>query len=364
MELGLVLTGGGARGAWQAGALRALAELGARFRIVTGTSAGAINAAWFAAHADRGGAAAELDTLWRGLHPADVYRTDALSLTRIGASWLADLGFGGRGGGAGRALLDTAPLAELLDRVLPLARVPDHLASGALRGVALSATSYDSGLSVTFFDGPPDVPGWTRRTRSSVHARLGIEHVLASSAIPVFFPAVSVDGAWYGDGCVRLGTPLSPAIHLGAQRIVALGVQSRGATRPGTQPYPSKARVAGLLLDALFMDALDADVERLLRINRTVHLLSPEAATQTTLHEIDVLALAPSRDLGELGRDALRQFPALLRHLLSGLGITADEGWELMSYLAFEPAYTEPLAELGYADVYARRADVERFLGS
>lgn len=366
MEFGLVLTGGGARGAWQAGALRAVVDIAGRmpFSIVTGTSAGAINAAWLASHADEpGSGVVELDRLWRGLHPGDVFRTDTASLTRIGADWLTDLGLGGLfGAGRGRALLDTSPLTRLIENRLPMASIPAHLAEGRLRGVALSATSYDTGLGVTFFEAGPNIPGWERRTRVSVRARLRAEHVLASSAIPVFFPAVGVDGEWFGDGCVRLGTPLSPAIHLGAQRILALGVQTPKTTPPGPRPYPSKARVASLLLDALFMDALDADVERARRINRTLQLLTPEAAQRTPLHVVDVLPLAPSEDLGAMGHDALRRFPALLRHLLAGLGASGREGWDLVSYLAFEPAYTVPLAELGFLDVMARRAEIEAFL--
>lgn len=369
MVRGLVLTGGGARGAYQAGVLEAVAEIAGPgpmpFDVLCGTSAGAINAAFLAARADDfRGATRDLARLWAGLRFQDVFRTDAVTLTRTGFDWLADLGLGGLGGGRGRALLDTAPLRSLLERELGLHAVPGHVAAGRLRGLAVTATSYDSGYGITFIDGAPNVAPWERRTRRAVRARIGPEHVLASAAIPVFFPAVAVDGEWYGDGGVRVTTPLSPAIHLGAERIFAVGVTSRlRPAAPGPRPYPSKAQVASVLLDAMFMDALDGDVERVERINRTLALLPAPARAGTPLRHVDVLPVQPSVDLGEIGRGVLRSFPVVLRHLLAGLGVTDQEGWELVSYLAFDRDYTEPVRARGHADGMAHRTAVEALLG-
>lgn len=369
MIVGLVLTGGGARGAYQAGVLRAVAEAldpgPVPFEVLAGTSAGALNVAAMAGEPeDFRRITRKMWDLWASLSPSDVFRTDPLTLTRTGVQWIADLGLGGLSGGRGRSLLDTAPLAEQLDRFLDLRPLPEHLARGTLRGVAVSATRYDTGLGVTFFAGPPNLPVWTRRTRIAVRAELRLEHVLASSAIPVFFPAVQVDGAWYGDGCVRAGTPLSPAIHLGADRILGIGVQPSGPRGgAGEAGYPSKAQLAGLLLDALFLDALEADVERAQRINRTLALLGPEARESTPLRHIEVLAVQPSVDLGDLGREAHVRFPPMLRHLLAGLGATEREGWDLLSYLAFDGAYTQPVLDAGYRDGVEQIAGIRALLG-
>lgn len=369
MNIGLVLTGGGARGAWQAGALRAVGEMVGGplpVNVVAGTSAGAINATWVAAHAlERGSGGDGLAALWSSLRADSVFRTDPGTFLRIGADWMTDLGLGGLvGAGRSKALLDTTPLQQLLSRRLDMAAVVRNIESGWIRGLAVSATSYDRGIGVTFFDGAANIPPWDRRTRLGSRSRLGTEHVLASAAIPIFFPAIQVDGEWFGDGCIRMDTPLSPAIHLGADRILAMGLRSTPPARPVVpRDYPSKARIAGLLLDALFLDSLEADVERADRTNRMIELLSPETASRAGLRPVPVLLLLPSQDLGSVGRKALGQFPAILRHLLAGLGADEQEGWDLVSYLAFEPAYLEPILELGYRDALARRDEILRFFG-
>lgn len=370
MPTGLVLTGGGARGAWQAGVLAAIAEWRDRptlpFPLLSGTSAGSINAAYLAARADDFPAAGRgLVRMWSELRPNRVFRTDTASMAKIGASWLADLGLGGVfGSGRGKALLDTTPLRGLLGEVFDAEATRRHLASGALDGLAFSATRYDTGMGMAFYAARRQVAPWERRTRLSMATRLEVEHALASSAIPIFFPAVFVENAWYGDGCVRMHTPLSPAIHLGATHLLALGVQHPpGTSRVRADSYPSKAQTAGLLLDALFMDALDADVERATRINRTLSLLGEQARSAASpLRPLDVLLLQPSQDLGGLGRDALSELPAFLRHMLKGLGASAEEGWELVSYLAFDPAYTRPLIDAGRADAEARKDEILAFL--
>lgn len=371
--LGLVLTGGGARAAYQAGALRALAEIAdfnARpFRVLSGVSAGAINAAFLASHGgDFRAATTALWDLWRGLEARHVFRSDPASLSRIGSRWLRDLTLGGAlGAGKINALLDTSPLRRYLGPRLPLERVRARIASGELRGFAVAATSYRTGTSITFFDGAPEVEEWARGTRVGQRTRLRLEHVLASAAIPLFFPPVRVDGVPFGDGCVRMTAPTSPAIHLGADRLIAIGIrylrrpeETMALNRAHPPEGVTLAEIAGVLLNAVFLDSLDADLERLERINRTLKHLGRPAPE---LRVIPPLALRPSRDLGRLAADQYDSFPWMLRYLLRGIGATGLTGWDLLSYLAFEPVYIGRLLELGRRDTLARRAEILDFLG-
>lgn len=376
--IGLVLTGGGARGAYQAGALLAIAEItGARrlpFRALAGSSAGSINAAYLASRAlDFGGATRALGDLWCTLRPKDVFRTDALTLMKTVTEWGTDLGLGGWiGTGRGKALLDTAPLRELVTRSLDLPAMHAHLEHGHVHALSLTATNYGTGLGVSFFEGAASVMPWSRVTRIGVRARLGLDHVMASSAIPVFFPAVCVDGEWYADGSIRLGTPLSPVIRMGARRILAIAVRqvrAEAALPERTadalaKPYPTTADTAGIMLDALFLDALEADVERTTRINHTLSLLAPEvlARQMTPLVPVDVLVLRPSIDPASLVPAALAHFPATVRHLFRGLGASDTAGWDLLSYLAFEGLFTTRLMEVGYEDTRARADEIRAFL--
>jgi len=378
---GLVLTGGGARAAYQVGALRAIAEIlgpgPIPFDILAGISAGGINSIALGTGAeDFQGAIERLQAVWAGLTPDRVYRTGALKLASIGTRWIRDLSAGGLVGKSGiNYLLDSAPLRQLVAERVPIGRVRRHLRSGRLRGVALSVTDYHTGAGVTFFEGAPDIEPWTRSTRIGVRARLTLDHVMASSAIPVFFPPVKIGATWYGDGCVRMIYPMSPAIHLGADRVVAISVRrlrppsetaarengARHGSHPDALPV---SEIAGVLLNAVFLDSLDTDVERLERINRTIALIPRErlARSDFDLRPVPVLVLRPSEDLGRLAADEYQRFPAMLRYLLKGIGATGHAGEDLLSYLAFEPVYLSRVMELGYSDTLARRAEVEAFL--
>lgn len=375
---GLVLTGGGARAAYQVGALKALGELhGADtpFQVVTGTSAGAINSTAVAIHADdfRTGIARLIST-WRSLSPDQVYRTDVGSVVSIGAHWIRQLSAGGWLGPAKvNALLDTMPLRRMLKRTLAIHRIHEHVLSGCLRGAALTATSYQSGTAMSFFDGAPEISPWFRSNRLGLRARLSVDHVLASSAIPMLFPPVALRNGWFGDGCIRLSAPLSPAIHLGADRILAIGIrylrtpaETSTAAHDAPQARPNVSEIAGVLLNAIFLDSLDADSERLERINGTLSLLTRRQRSRMVhpLRRIPLLVLRPSRDLGSLAVEEYRSLPMTVRHLLKGIGATGESGWDLVSYLAFEPTYIERLLELGYEDTYARRSEIEAFFAS
>ncbi len=263
------------------------------------------------------------------------------------------------------------PLRGLLEARLDMAALEQSIERGLLRGFALTTTSYRTGLAVTFFDGVASIDPWVRSTRIGVRQSLTIDHLMASSSIPFFFPAVPIDGTYYADGCIRLNSPLSPAIHLGADRILAIGVRYPRAPALATSlpaaradAYPATADTAGLLLNALFLEALESDVERLERINRTVDLIPSAtiAKRATSLRRIPILVLQPSRDLGELVMQTLDRLPYLLRHLFRGLGVTGKSGWDLLSYVAFDAEYTARLVALGYSDVKARAREIASFL--
>jgi NTE family protein len=370
---GLVLTGGGARAAYQVGALRALSEILPRgqlpFDVVAGISAGAINGVVLACAAQDFAAGVEaLGQTWASLTPDRIFRTGALRLASIGSRWIRDLSGGGLlGGNSINYLLDPTPLRELLTHRIPFARMRRHLRSGRLRGVSVSATSYSTGRGVSWYEGHAAVQPWSRSSRQGLPTRLTIEHVLASAAIPVFFPPVKVEDQFFGDGCVRMVYPMSPAIHLGARRIVAISVRPEPGKIPPPPPVGdalSLSQIAGVLLNAVFLDSLDVDIERLDRINRTLAYV-PGGDLATTrdleLRPIPVLALRPSIDLGQLASDEYHRFPGMLRYLLKGIGATEHSGSELLSYLAFEPVYIGRAMELGRADTLARREEVEAF---
>jgi NTE family protein len=377
MNVGLVLSGGGARAAYQVGVLRALVEIlgtpqKSPFSIVTGLSAGAVNCAAIAAGAaDFGGAVRHLTDTWMSLTPDAVYRTDAPRLTTLGLRWLKDLTTGGvLGESRAQYLLDTAPLRALLANEIDLSRLRAHFDAGTLRGVALSATNYLTGTTVTFYDGVPGLTPWARYNRIAVRESLTIDHVMASTAIPIFFPPIPIDGRMFGDGGIRMTAPLSPAIHLGADKVLAIGVryfrtpENTIALNRDTRAHGvSIAQIGGVLLNGLFLDSLDNDLERLQRINRTLSLIPGQlrATHPDSLRAVPALVLRPSRDLGRLAADQYEKFPAMLRHLLRGIGATSDSGWDLLSYVAFQPEYIGKLIDLGFADTLAHRLEIETF---
>ena len=343
------------------------------FDVVTGISAGAINSVALASGADDFAATAEaLAKTWLSLTQERVYRTGALGLARIGTRWIIDLSAGGLIRRSGiNYLLDPSPLRELLEREIPLGRMRRHLRAGRLRGVALSATNYHTATGVTFYEGDGSIQPWTRASRVGVRSRLTLEHVMASAAIPVFFPPVRIGETFYGDGCVRMTYPMSPAVHLGADRIMAVSV--RHLRQPGDTAYDERSdradrmpvsEIAGVLLNSVFLDSLDSDHERLERVNRTVALVPRERLNRGDLdiRRIPALVLRPSQDLGRLAADEYHRFPAMLRYLLRGIGAGRGTGEDLLSYLAFEPVYIRRVMELGFTDAMARRDEIEAFL--
>jgi NTE family protein len=376
-RLALVLTGGGARAAYQAGAIRALAELWPErhspFRIITGISAGSINACLLAHYSDDFLAGAErLWSLWHNLTIDQVFRTDGFSLLRIGAFILRDLILGGffrpRPGSA--HLLETEPLRRLIENNVDFDRIHNLVERGVLHGFAVTATNYHIGSAVTFFDADPSVQGWARNNHLGLRTHIRSEHILASSSIPIFFPAVRIGRSYFGDGTVRLLSPLSPSLRLGADALLAVGVRkppvpSRLAEqneRPGRDV--SFADIAGVVLNAVFLDTLETDLERLLRFNRTLHSMSPEAraSLQQNWRIIEAESLQPSRDLGLGASGQSERYPFVLRHLLRGLGVERRRGSDVSSYLAFDYHYTAKLLRIGYNDVMDRKDHLRQWL--
>ena len=375
MNLGLVLTGGGARAAYQVGVIQAMSEMSPKkespFNIITGVSAGAINGGYLMSRADDFKIGAQgLWDLWMNLHSEKIYRSDAAAVATLGSRWLKTLGLGGKGHKA-NYLLNTQPLRELLNQNLNFDRLPYLYKEGFLRGACVSATNYLTGTAISFYDGSDAIQPWVRSTRLGVRTPLTVEHVMASSAIPVFFPPVKLEGALYGDGCIRLTSPLSPAIHMGADRIIAVGIryfrsqeQTVEINQSAKRDELTIAEIGGVLLNAVFLDSLETDIERMERINGTLSLFSDEqrAKMPSQLKSIPVLALRPSQDLGNMARGTLKEFPTLIRFLLKGVGAKEDKGWDLLSYLAFEKAYTSQLIDLGYSDTLRKKDEVAEFM--
>jgi len=373
-ETALILSGGGARAAYQVGALRALAELAPRgsplpFPVLCGTSAGAINAVTLAIHADdfRTGVA-RLTRWWRRVRAEDVYRTDLRSLSRHGIRWLASVLTGKPGPAEAASMLDNAPLAHLLRDAIDFDRLRAQAASGALHAIAVNATSYSTGFAITFFDGAPSLEPWRRTRREGRRDALHVGHLLASTSIPFVFPAAELANDWYMDGSVRQLTPLSPALHLGARRLLVLAVGQFAGQRakPVDHPgYPSFAQTVGHALSTIFLDNLGADLERLNQLNRVAGVVHDEVLARrgVALRHVDAFVLAPSRDLGEAAMAHADQLPGGVRTLLRGLGSTQGTGANLTSYLLFHPAFVRTMLDLGYADAMARREELEAFLG-
>ncbi|HZM93622.1 MAG TPA: patatin-like phospholipase family protein [Vicinamibacterales bacterium] len=374
-DLAIMLSGGGARAAYQVGVFRLLAR---EFPdvvpgILTGVSAGGINAAYLAARqAPFPDKIESLAQLWTGLRIDDVFRVDVRDLASRTLRWGGRLLSGGKHPlPPARSMVDTEPLRQLLGRMLEgdgneIPGIARSLQAGWLRAIALTASSYTTGQSVTWVQTRDDfrIDTWERPQRKSESCALRIDHVLASCALPFFFPAVQVDHAWYGDGGIRLTTPLAPAVHLGARRIIAVSTRyarsREEADRPAISGYPPPAQVAGVLYNAIFLDQLDSDALEMLRINRLMARL-PDA-DRDGLRPIDLLMLRPSVDLGQLANDYEADLPRPLRFLTRGLGTRETRSNDLLSLVMFQTDYVRQLIELGESDAAARIEDIRWFL--
>ncbi|MET1115706.1 MAG: patatin-like phospholipase family protein [Comamonas sp.] len=386
---GLLLTGGGARAAYQVGVLEAIAHIRRScghgqgpnpFPVITGTSAGAINAAALACGADHFDLTVrQMAHVWSHLHAENVYRADALSMLRSGARWLSLLSLGWALTRwrtlRPRSLLDNAPLAALLQTdLVPLARLPEVIAGGHLRALSVTASSYTSGEHVSFYETNAQLQPWVRSQRRAVGGHITHAHLLASSAIPFIFPAAALDiGAhveYFGDGSMRQTAPLAPAIHLGADRVLVIGAGRMQGAPESAPPslaasYPTLAQIAGHTLSNIFLDALALDIERAQRVNATLALIPPEVRARSNLRSLELLVIAPSQRLDAIAAHHVADLPRSMRSLLGALGVTTDandaRGAGLASYLLFEPGYIRALMALGRKDTFAQHEQVVRF---
>lgn len=401
------MTAGGARGAYQAGVLKRIAEIPALrdgpspFSIITGASAGAINGASLAARAsDFGDAAGEISQVWSELSVEKVFRSDVPSLLRTGLTLARDFALGGLFGHTiTSGLFDTSPLDEVLNTVFPTRGIAESIRRGHLYAVAVTATSYHSGRSYTFVQGRPGHPVWTKSRRVVLPVTLTHRHVMASSAIPIIFPPVRVHSEagdlWFGDGALRLVAPMSPAIRLGASRVLAVGVRSSraadslareeaGSSAPVDKegphlPCPPLAQVCGVFFNAIFLDHLDADVEHLRRMNALLatsvtqaHEASAAAGEEEgeagavtateRMRRVDPLVISPSEDLALVAQRFAHRMPRLVRYVLDGLGIPDAQSADLMSYLLFDASFTRALIDIGWRDADARIQEIEEFI--
>ncbi len=367
--LGLVLSGGGARGAYQVGVLKAVAELlpanaPVPFRVICGTSAGAIIGALIAGNARtcRQGCVL-LENFWRNFSIEEVFRADTLSMLRSGLHVFLALVSGGWLVPPPRSLFDNQPLRELLERHVNFARIRQALDAGDISALAVSASSYQEGRSVTFFEQTKTAQAWETPWSRGEAAELQLDHLMASSAVPLMFPPVAIDGVYYGDGAMRQITPLSAAIHLGARRLLVIGVrppEQHHAASSVAAAMPSFAQIMGFMLDSVFSEQPEVDAERLQRDN----LLGVSDVTPHSAEQVTPLLIVPSEDFGLIAARHMDSMPRTLRILLRTLGAKRQTGSTLLSYLLFEGAYTRELIALGYADAMAKRTELQAFLCS
>lgn len=374
-SLGLVLSGGGARGAFQVGVLNAIADICRQegitnpFQLYTGISAGAINAAFLTTQSNVqfDESTRQLTELWRQISSEQIFITDPVSLSKGGLNWLLALSLGGlRNSSPHRSLLETTPLRKLISDNCNFENIQKNIERKKFRAVSVSALDYFTTSTVSFVQSQEQVPLWRCVRKVGINSSLTTEHILASAAIPLLFPPVTVNGRFFGDGSIRNHSPCAPAIYLGADKLLAIGVRKKqdvcyASQKVNTSEPPSVARVLSVMLNAVMMDGLEVDIERLERINTNLAKLTEKELGLISVRKIEHLWISPSRDLSEVASDKTQSLPPMIRYLLRGLG-TLQEASEIASFLLFEKSYSERLLEIGYEDGLREKEQILRLL--
>lgn len=373
-RIGLILTGGGARAAYQVGVLKAIAEfLPPRahnpFAVICGTSAGALNAAALAVNARnfRNGVR-YLNSIWKNFRTDQVYRTDVLGVLNNTVLWIAGLILSGLGINRFRqvSLLDNSPLVKFLEEVMPCEKIQDSIDAGLLHALSISATGYGSGQSVAFYQGVKQLIPWQRARRIGIPTQIEVKHLLASSALPFLFPAARINREYFGDGSMRQISPIGSALHLGATRVLVIGVTAEASVaqikRAELNEYPTLAHIAGHALNSIFLDNMEVDMERVSKINGMVALMPEEERERAGLRHVDLLVLSPSQPIEKIAEMYAAELPWTIRLLLRMVGAMPHSGATLLSYLLSEGKYCSALIDLGYQDALGRRDEIMRFL--
>lgn len=372
-KVGLILSGGGARAAYQIGVLRAIASILPRhahnpFPIICGTSAGALNAVTLAVNAQNFRKGVQyLSNIWRNFQVDDIYRADPVGVFSNSARWFTGVLLSSMGiNKLNRvSLLDNAPLVDLVNKTLPPDKIQENIDAGYLHALSITASGYASGHSVAFYQGAKNIQSWQRARRHSIPVQINASHLLASSAIPFLFPAVHINREYFGDGSMRQIAPISAALHLGASRVLIIGLGQGGPEQPRyshMDEYPSLAHIAGHALNSIFLDSMEVDLERLRRINRTVSLMHEDARNTVKLRHIDVLLIEPSQPIDAIAERYRHHLPWTIRFLLRGVGAMRRSGANLVSYLLFEKEFCRALIDLGYHDAMKRKDEIRAFL--
>jgi NTE family protein len=373
-RIALILTGGGARAAYQVGVLKAIAEFMPRrahcpFPIICGTSAGALNAATLAVNARNFSMGVQyLINTWKNFHANQVYRTDFIGVFNNTMLWLAGMIFSAIGINRLHrvSLLDNSPLVKLLEEMLPCEKIQENIDAGALHALSITASGYGSGQSVTFYQGAKELVPWRRTGRVGVAMEINIQHLLASAALPFIFPATLIHREYFGDGTMRHTAPISPALHLGATSVLVIGVTANEnieqSERNDIGEYPSLARIAGHAMNSIFLDSMEVDLERVKKINDLVAIMPEEMRERADIRHVDVLAVSPSQPIEKIAERYAAELPWTIRLLLRMIGARQHSGATLVSYLLTERKFCRALIDLGYQDALKRRGEIMDFL--
>ena len=371
-KIGLVLPGGGARGAYQVGVLKAISDIQGReekspFDVISGTSAGAINASMITSEINNfHQSIIKLENVWGRFKTNQIYRTEKLFMLKQSLHWLLTLVSGGLLTQNPRSLLDNQPLRDLLKEKINFENINHNIYSGVLDALIVTAVSYEQRESVSFFTTSTKVGNWKKVGRSGKKSEINVEHLMASVALPLIFPAITIQGQYFGDGAMRQETPLSPVIRLGASNLLIISTESskNNTKKRSDKNYPDFSEIGGYILDGLFSGSLYSDLERLDRINQIIaQNQNQKVQTETKeMKHIEYLVISPSVDLAEIAMKCFKDIPLSLRMLFKGIGIKKDMNSELLSFLLFESSFTGELVDLGFHDAMERKEEIKHFL--